>query len=330
MKTPFKLIVLFLLISNMAVAQQTNAEFPKLTGSYLGQTPPGMIPELFAPGIVSTKAYEHGSPIFSKDLTEIYWTTNVDNEGKFDTRLTYMMKFEDGVWTSPEVPEVLKDFAFVDYPFITPNGTKFFFSASKKMKPQINEPEPEKVDIYFAERMNGEWSEPVCLDTTINLTKANVSGPTVSENGNLYFTIYSYVDTSTRGMFYSEYINDKYAGPKKMGAEFSKSSSDYTPYVAPDESYLIFSSRRAGSLGMGDLYISFKKDDGSWGEAINMGNEINTERNERFPNLSPDGKYLFFNSSRTISGADENGPGNGTGDVYWISAKVIEKLRPKK
>jgi hypothetical protein len=33
-------------------------DFPKLTGPYLGQKPPGMKPEIFAPGIVSTGMYE--------------------------------------------------------------------------------------------------------------------------------------------------------------------------------------------------------------------------------------------------------------------------------
>jgi len=37
------------------------------------------------------------------------------------------------------------------------------------------------------------------------------------------------------------------------------------------------------------------------------------------PFISPDGKKLFFWS---------NGPQNGNSDVYWVSAKIIEELRP--
>ena len=39
-------------------ARQT--DFPKPTGPYLGQKPPGMTPEIFAPGIISTAGLAPG------------------------------------------------------------------------------------------------------------------------------------------------------------------------------------------------------------------------------------------------------------------------------
>ena len=325
MKTLFTLISLFLLLGNTVVAQQTNAEFPKLTGPYLGQKPPGMIPELFAPGIVSTGAYEHGSPVFTKDLNEIYWTVNIDRDGRFITRLNYMMKCIDGVWSKPAIPEVFKEFAFCDYPFITPDGKRMFFSGSKRMKPAVNE--PEKNDIYTAEKRVDGWSKPECLNLQINLPDCEFFGPTVSQKGTLYCFASNKAHSDSSGLCYADCNNGIYSPIKRMDRKFYQSGSDYTPYIAPDESYFIFSSRRTGSFGMGDLYVCFKQSDGEWGEAINMGDKINTERNERFPNVTPDGKYLFFNSSRKIEGADAESAGNGTGDVYWVDASFIEDLR---
>jgi hypothetical protein len=52
MKKPI-LISYMLLLSAIVNAQQT--DFPKLTGPYLGQKPPGMTPIIFAPGSVSTE-----------------------------------------------------------------------------------------------------------------------------------------------------------------------------------------------------------------------------------------------------------------------------------
>ena len=65
--------------------------------------------------------------------------------------------------------------------------------------------------------------------------------------------------------------------------------------------------------GMIYTFHSNYQQDGAWCEIINMGNSINTDGNERFPNLTPDGKYFFFNR---------------TGDVYWVDAKIIDKLKP--
>jgi hypothetical protein len=114
-----------------------------------------------------------------------------------------------------------------------------------------------------------------------------------------------------------------------MDERFNIRDADWTPFIAPDESYFIFCSFRKGGFGSGDLYISFKQADGSWGDVINMGDRINTDLNKRFPIVTPDGKYLFFNSTRKIAGAGANEPGNGAGDVYWIAAKIIEELRAK-
>ena len=91
------------------------------------------------------------------------------------------------------------------------------------------------------------------------------------------------------------------------------------PYIAPDESFLIFESQRPEcNLG---LYIAFKLDDGHWSIPVNMGPEINSGKGERFARLSPDGKYLFFGSFRNVS-ADKHGA-----DIYWIDAKIIDKLK---
>ena len=94
---------------------------------------------------------------------------------------------------------------------------------------------------------------------------------------------------------------------------------NWTPFVSPDERYLIFSSHRNGGQGDGDLYICFRKKDLTWTRPINMGETINTRHQERFPYVSPDGKYLFFTRP--------NPPNRD--DIWWVSAKIIDRLREK-
>ena len=92
---------------------------------------------------------------------------------------------------------------------------------------------------------------------------------------------------------------------------------NWTPYISPDESYLIFSSKRKDSRAFNDLYISFKQKDGGWSIPINMGDKINNGSHVRFPNVSPDGKYLFFTRDN----------GDRRDDVYWMDAGIIDELR---
>ena len=72
MKKLIYIIVVMLVIATSIPAQKK--DFPKLTGPYLGQKPPGPTPELFAPGIISTEKNEHSPAIFSKDGNELFWS----------------------------------------------------------------------------------------------------------------------------------------------------------------------------------------------------------------------------------------------------------------
>ena len=95
---------------------------------------------------------------------------------------------------------------------------------------------------------------------------------------------------------------------------------DIDPFVAPDESYLIVCQNLEDSIGTFDLYIYFRKPDGSWTESINMGEGINSSSFEARPYVTPDGQYLFFTSNR---------PDNESlGQIYWVDAKIIETLKP--
>jgi Tol biopolymer transport system component len=109
------------------------------------------------------------------------------------------------------------------------------------------------------------------------------------------------------------FVDGQYLEQEKVDTGFPGSS----PAVAPDESYLIFvCTDRDNGHGGDDLYISFQNKDGSWTEAQNMGNRINSSSHDLWPSVSSDGKYIFFVSFR-----------NGNADVYWVNAKIIEELK---
>ncbi|MFC6978023.1 hypothetical protein [Microbulbifer taiwanensis] len=107
-----------------------------------------------------------------------------------------------------------------------------------------------------------------------------------------------------------------------MGPTVNSGKMTAHPFIAPDESYLIWDSKRDGGYGGSDLYISFRQEDGSWGPAINMGEKINSDKWDAYASVTPDGKYILFNR-----GIDDD---NDNVDIYWVDAQVIEALRPKQ
>ncbi len=67
--------------------------------------------------------------------------------------------------------------------------------------------------------------------------------------------------------------------------------------VAPDASFIIFSSDRSGGKGGMDLYMAVRNASGEYAEAVNLGPTVNTSGNEFAPFISPDGSTLFFAST---------------------------------
>jgi hypothetical protein len=311
-------VVLIILIPTvMANSQPKVKNFQELKGSYLGQVPPGDTAKLFAPGIVSSEYFEHSSPVFSPDLNEIYWSVKYPNDFE-PPRTILFMKRENDCWSQPQIAPFAQH-GDCENPFISSDGKSLFFNANLSAT-------ADNMDIWRVNKTETGWSEPIKLGSPPN-SNNKVYFPTVAQNGNIYFLCNS---ESKPGIYCSRFVNGSYLLPVLLENPISTEYGDWTGYIAPNENYFIFSSFRPEGLGIGDLYITFKQKDNSWSPPINMGKKINTPANERFPNVTPDGKYLFFNSTRKIAGAGEHDPGNGNGDVYWISAKVIEELRPKE
>ncbi len=76
----------------------------------------------------------------------------------------------------------------------------------------------------------------------------------------------------------------------------------------------MFDSNRSGGHGDSDLYVCFSAGGGEWSDPLNLGPAINTEGYDAIPTLSPDGRRLFFHRD---------------GDIYWVDAAVLDKLKPR-
>jgi hypothetical protein len=123
------------------------------------------------------------------------------------------------------------------------------------------------------------------------------------------------------GIYFSELGDPGYEKPKLLPSMINSKYFDWTPFIANDESYLIFSSNRPGSIDkFGDLFISFRDKNDNWTEPISLGDKINTDKQERFPSISKDFGILFFTRA-TASNYD---------DIFWIVTKIIDKIENDK
>jgi len=302
--TPCKILII--IAASMMLAQ-CSLEKQKIEINYLNQKPPGMEAKLFAPGIISTDFYEHSAPAFSPDGTIVLWTA-LDSNYKASLK---EMEFKDGKWSDPHIPSFADTTADDYYPSFSPDGKKLYFSSRRKVPagyPQRN------MRIWEVDRLGDSWGQPVPFDTLVS--NGSEAAHSITKNGTMYFSSFliAHTDWSIRK---SEKTNGHYSESTLLPFNINSAGGEDGPFIAPDESFLIFESMRPEGIdGSVDLYITFKNKNNQWSVPLNMGSKINSASGERFPRLSPDGKYLFFGSSRS-----------GINDIYWIDAAIIDELR---
>jgi len=301
------LINCLLLLSAVSMSAQ-EIDFVKLTGSYLGQNKPGIHPAEFAKNMVLAE-FDNGGFVFSPTGNEVFFFS-IDKKGKY---LLHYSELVNGYWLEPK-KFFSSDFVNSTHPFFSADGMKIFFGTDRRIKSDKKVP---YFNIWASEKINDLWSEPKPLPPTINTGYENCGS--FSNDNKLFFRR---VSPNTRGdIFQSIFLNGEYEMPVKLSTEINTVYDESHPAISPDGGYLLFSSKRPGGVSKGkdELWISFKKEDGEWGRARNMGKEINNGSNTSCATISPDGKFIFFIRIE-----------NGTGIPFWVSAKIIEEMKWKE
>jgi ankyrin repeat protein len=287
--------------------------FPVLEGPYLGQAPPGAEPALFAAEIVSSHRFEHGTVAFSPDGSEAFWASSypITTTG-YGRGMMMTSKLENGRWTPPRKAAFSELGNGDDVPFFAPDGNRLFFISSRPLEPNGSQER-----IWYMDKTESGWSEAKPIDGGPNTLNLHWQF-TVAANGNLYFGSGDAGGFGMGDIYVSRFVDGEYVAPENLGGVVNGDTPEFAPYIAPDESYVMFVSYgRDDGIGGPDLYISFRDRDGSWETPINLGEPVNTTSSEICPMVTHDGEYFFFNSFKS-----------GNADNYWIDATVIEGLRP--
>ncbi len=291
-------ILLGLISNGIADDSGPYQKFPELRGPYLGQTLPENSPQIFGEGYLKPPAGYHSSITFSPDMKEAYWTSMGEH--------TFCSKLQNGIWTTPA--EIRFDSAGgIGEVALSSDGNGLYFLSRKAAG---------RERIWYSQRVNDAWSAPRLLDSAITAHPTHWQF-SLADNGNLYFT--SEIDgVRGQGDIYVA-VRDSFGfrPPIALGPAINSDHRDFTPFIAHDESYLIFARGVPQENNRSDLFISFKDAQGKWTSAVNMGDTINTGHNEVCPVVTPDDKYLIYGSVSS----ERN-------EVYWISAAVIENLKP--
>lgn len=210
------------------------------------------------------------------------------------------------------------------------NGQFYFTSARNNARRNYGWNDQPFLDVYVSTILtDGTYQEADQVEGDIN-TKYHEGTVTFSPDGNtMYFSRESFFE----GEYEKDSIsNTKYSvlhlfkatknGEKWQNVEPLKlNSPNYNvsnPAMSADGKTLYFQSNMPGGFGLFDIYMAPVNDNGTVGDAVNLGQKVNTEGNEKFP-YSSDNGTLYFSSDGHL--------GLGSMDVFYTK-EIDGKMAP--
>ncbi|MEO0575014.1 MAG: polysaccharide deacetylase family protein [Pseudomonadota bacterium] len=272
-------------------------------GAYLNQPPPGIVPERFAPDVISlSEQYEYGTT-FAADGREMFFGVAIDGRGEIRTT-----RFADGDWTIPETVLSHPEYEFAD-PFLSSDGTRLYFITTQ---PEADEEATGTHDIAYVRRTRDGWSAPIRLKGHVN-TVSSEYFVSFTDDGTLAFASNINAESASNfDIYLSEPGENGYSTPVGLVGKATTGAYEADPFIAADGSYILFSSTRRSGQGKRDIYVTFRQPDDTWSRAISLGARVNTAEIEFCPFVSRDGRFLFYTSNE---------------DIYWVDASVIDIAR---
>ncbi|MGB1042792.1 MAG: TolB family protein [Tenacibaculum sp.] len=269
-----KTIIVFLIMISFWNCKTKNTDI-----SILKEEIPKNIPLLFKQNIVPTNKLIHKG-ILSLDLKEYYYTIS---DFQFDNFDVFVIKNNNGTWSKPKKAFFNSEYNEHGMSF-SPDGNTIYFSSTRptNIKDVAN-----TWHIWKSEKVNGVWEEPTFVDIP-NLRKKLVSHPTITNSGTLYFHS-SNLDYTKMDIYHSKKENGNFKNAEKTLAGIKSNERKCTPYISPNEDYLIYASVN-NEL---DLMITYNDGKGNWINTKKLNKKINN-KGQGNPYVTANNKFLFF------------------------------------
>lgn len=289
-------------------------------------------PTVFMPGLFSTGDYE-AVPEFTPDGKTFYFIKSTPD---FNFWTIVFSDFKNGKWREPQIAPFSGRYSDADM-FITPDNKQFFFISRRPVSSDISPNAAGSLDIWVMDKTATGWGEPRNLGKPVN-SSASEYFPTLTADGKtLYFGSRRSGGFGGVDLYRSKFAGGKYQEPENLGDAINTAADEFEPFIAPDESFMIFmAAGRPDGLGGFDLYISYNEN-GKWTKPQNLGAPVNSSADELSPKITRDGKYFFWTSARSAIDKPKNkswtfqelinayrSPQNGLGDIYYIDSSALK------
>jgi hypothetical protein len=230
------------------------------------------------------------SIIILENLRKQTLDTNIINI--INQEIDVTRKYVTNLFTIDDLDSVINSNYSEHSPLYSPKDNILMFTSRRYNKNSTKYPDGQyDEDIYYSKWKNNKWSKPKLMsvfDTPFNDATASI----IPQNG----IILLYKDDENGSIYISRREGNTWGAPKKMPRPINSRYRETHASMTNDGKQIFFTSNRPGGLGGLDIWTSRLQDDGKWSKPVNLGDAINTAKDEESPNISGDGKVLYFSS----------------------------------
>ncbi len=211
-------------------------------------------------------------------------------------------------------------------PYLSPDGHTFYYLREVPVEQERTfyhrELEEKQWKLYYSVWQDSTFSRGTELPPPFNSGDPEGSVSLTADGNELYYSIIRRENGYANSDIYRvRRVDGRWQQPEALGPQVNGQRSwESQPTVSPDGQTLLFASNRKGGHGGTDIWRCHRLPNGDWSRAEALGDNINTEGNEKMPFLAADGHTLYFLS---------NGwQGFGGYDVYFANLNDTYGNRP--
>jgi Tol biopolymer transport system component len=236
-----------------------------------------------------------------------YIIEDTSSKERYDRNIIYYTQMENGKWKNPEIAYFVANQGKGSMPQFSPEGNTFTYSYNG--------------DFWTSEKKSGKWSPAEKMPEPVNSDKYEC-GFSFAKGDRFYFASAGRPEGKSKqcDIYCAKKSNDTF-GPALNLSNLNTERSECVLAVSPDEKYIIFTRyiNKSGNDAV-DLYISFRKKDGTWTVARELSSPFNSPGSNHSPRFSSDGKYFFYSQSiKTEANATKT-------THFWVSATAFDEM----
>jgi len=250
-------------------------------------------------------SFDEIAPCITSDAKSIIFSSN--RSGNFDI---YNSEFKNGKWKKLNIIDNLST-QFDDI------ASSLAYDGQRILLFKNNEGH---FDIYQSNLSGSKWTDPKLKMSKIVNTSSNETFASYDPQDIKVYYVSDGGYTGDQDIIFSGKKDnaEKYWGKgQSPGNKINSPYNEGSVYLAPDGQTMYFSSQGHTSIGGYDIFVSYREENGEWGEPINLGYPINSPFDDLFFSISASAKYAYFSSNRL--------GGEGGMDIYKVTF-----LGPKK